>query len=162
MSGTIVYIRIKSSALSMRNVTEGISFEDVPLIAFSKTSKRLLQIGKAAKSLSNDSDAVVVNGFESPRSIIGDFGAAEKTLQHFLKKVEPQKSWWQFLPFAPTMIIHPLEKVEGGLTQVEARALEDLCYRARAANVYVWTGKILTDAEAKQLQFPQEGKLYNH
>ena len=160
MSRNIVYIRIKSSVLSVRNVTEGISFEDMPLIALSKTNKKSLQIGKVAESFSNNSDAIVANGFDAPRSIIGNFEAAEKTLQHFLKQVEPRKSWWQFLPFVPVIVIQPLEKIEDGLTQVEARALEDLCYRARAANVYVWTRRILTDTEVIQLKFPEEGKLY--
>jgi rod shape-determining protein MreB len=59
------------------------------------------------------------------------------------------------------MVIHPLEKVEGGLTKVEARALEDLCWRARAADVFVWTGRTLTDEEVRELRFPAEGVLHN-
>lgn len=120
-----------------------------------------MQIGKSAETYSNNSEAIVINGFDTPRSIISDFEAAEKTLQAFIKQIEPKKSWWNFLPFVPVIVIHPLEKIQDGLTMVEARALEDLCWRARAAEVYVWTGQVLTDAELRDLRFPSEGKLHN-
>jgi rod shape-determining protein MreB len=161
MPRDILYIRIKPSLLSVKNVTAGLLYENVPLIALSKTKKTLLEAGKSAENYSNDDTSVIINGFDSPRSIIGDFDLAEKTFHWFLKQIEPKKAWWQFLPSVPIMVIHPLEKVEGDLTEVEARALENLGYRARAADVYVWTGRVLTDAEVQSLQFPNEGKLYN-
>jgi rod shape-determining protein MreB len=156
-----LYIRIKPSLLSVKDVTAGLLYEDVPLLALSKTRKAVLQVGKAAGSYEGRADALVTNGFDAERSIVGDFEAAEKTLRQFLKQVEPRRAWWQIFPFVPVMVIHPLEKVEGGLTKVEARALEDLCWRARAAYVFVWTGRTLTDEEVRELRFPAEGVLHN-
>jgi rod shape-determining protein MreB and related proteins len=156
-----IYIRIKSSLLSVKDVTTGLLYEDVPLIALANPGKAVLQVGKAAGIYQNRADALVTNGFDAKRSIVGDFEAAEKTLQQFLKRIEPRRAWWQILSSVPIMVIHPLENIESGLTKVEARALEDLCWRARAADAYVWTGRILTDEEVRALRFPAEGLLHN-
>ena len=161
MSSNVLYIKIKSGLLSVRNVTSGAAYEDIPEVALSENRKSVLDVGAAAARYANDPKAVVVNGFQSPRSIIGDFEAAEKALQAFIKRVAPERSWWNIFPFVPVMVIHPLEKVQDGLTQVEARALEDLCWRARAADVYVWTGRLLMDDEVLHLNFSGNGTLYN-
>ena len=160
MSRNVLYIKIKSCLLSVKNVTSGVAYEDIPQIALSENRKSVLDVGKAAAGYANDPKAIVLNGFQAPRSIIGDFEAAERALQAFIKRVEPERAWWNIFPFVPVIIIHPLEKVQDGLTQVEVRALEDLCWRARAAEVYVWTGSVLMDDEALHLKFPGNGTLY--
>jgi rod shape-determining protein MreB and related proteins len=68
--------------------------------------------------------------------LINDFEVAEKTLGIFLKQVDRRKI--RALPFSPKeLIIHPLEKLEGGLTQIESRAFSDLGYRIMAKKVLV-------------------------
>jgi rod shape-determining protein MreB len=51
------------------------------------------------------------------------------------------------------VVIHPLEKIEGGLSQVEERLFHELAVGAGASKVVVWAGAPLSDAEvAAKLQ----------
>ncbi|MDR0775498.1 MAG: hypothetical protein LBE81_02535 [Azonexus sp.] len=43
--------------------------------------------------------------------------------------------------------MHPIDTIEGGLTQVEERLLQELTIGAGASKVRIWVGKPLTDAE---------------
>ncbi len=96
---------------------------------------------------------------DHPRSIIGDFEAAEKTLELFLAEVDCRQ--YRFTPYAPyKVILHPLEKLDGGLTTTEKRALQDMAYRVRARKVMVWEGRLLTDQEILTDSFPTDGKLF--
>ena len=48
---------------------------------------------------------------------------------------------------APTIVMHPLEMVEGGLSEVEERSLSDIGYAVGALRVVVVTGPELSDSE---------------
>lgn len=48
---------------------------------------------------------------------------------------------------APTVVMHPLEMVEGGLSEVEERSLTEIGYAVGALRVVVVTGSELSDAE---------------
>src|SRR5262245_12353467 len=156
----IVYIRIRRHLMSVKNVSRNAFFEDVPQLAVDLTRKRNKVLGFGARAnlvASTSKKKLILNGFDHPRSIIGDFEVAEKTLQLFIEMVNaPKKKFF----YAPTLIIHPLEKLEGGLTQVEARALEDMGYRACAKKVFVWDGRELKDEEVVSLTFPPKGRRY--
>lgn len=153
----IIYVRIKPSLLSVKNVYQELYYEDVPLIALSKKDGKILAFGKSAEVYQSNLDAEVINGFDHIRSIVGNYMAAAKTVEQFIKKVDLKKPWRIFS--APFVIIHPLEKLEGGLTQIEIRGLQDIGYRAKAHKVYVWTGRILMDEEVRYLKFPNEKEL---
>jgi len=45
------------------------------------------------------------------------------------------------------MVIHPIEMVEGGLSQVEERMFKELATAAGARKVSVWLGHELSDQE---------------
>jgi rod shape-determining protein MreB len=156
----IVYVRIRPHLMSVKNVSRNAFFEDVPQIAVDLTRKRNKVLGFGARAnlaASTSKEKLILNGFDHPRSIIGDFEVAEKTLQLFLEKVNaPKKRFF----YAPTLIIHPLEKLEGGLTQIEMRAFEDMGYRAKANKVFVWDGRELNDEEVVSLKFPPKGRRY--
>jgi rod shape-determining protein MreB and related proteins len=156
----IVYVRIRPHWVSVKNVSRNAFFEDVPQIAVDLARKRNKVLGFGARAnliASTSTETVILNGFDHPRSIISDFEVAEKTMQLFIEKVNaPKKKFF----YVPTLVIHPLEKLEGGLTQVEARAFEDLGYRVKASKVYVWNGRALNDEEVISLKFPPEGRCY--
>lgn len=158
MLDNVIYIRMRASLLSFKNVSQGLYFEDVPLIALSKKDSKTLAFGKSAEIYQSNPNAKVINAFGHIRSIIDDYEAAEKTLQQFIKQVL-RKKLWRFIPVRPTVIFHPLEKLEGGLTQVEGRALIDCGYRLKAEKVYVWTGRDLTDDEVRHGKFLSETEL---
>ncbi|MGH8637161.1 MAG: hypothetical protein ACREUZ_08515 [Burkholderiales bacterium] len=71
--------------------------------------------------------------FRSPRMLIGNFTAAEKEFREGLKKVR------QGL-LAPRVLMHPMELTQGGVTQVESRALIELAAGSGAQKVGVWEG----------------------
>lgn len=71
---------------------------------------------------------------------MGDFLVAEKILLHAIREVHKNK----IIAPSPRVIIQPMEKLEGGLTQVESRAFKELCLGAGAREVYIHTGKELT------------------
>ena len=45
--------------------------------------------------------------------------------------------------------MHPMEKVEGGLTQIEERVFLEVAYGSGASKAAVWTGDQLRDEEIK-------------
>ena len=51
--------------------------------------------------------------------------------------------------------MHPLEKTEGGLTQIEVRALQELAAGAGAIEAHVWQGRELMDYELESRKFPE-------
>lgn len=50
---------------------------------------------------------------------------------------------------APTIVIHPLEMVEGGLSEVEEKTLTEIGYTLGAVRVIVVTGPELSDSDVK-------------
>lgn len=80
--------------------------------------------------------------FSAKKMLLGDFNAALPCLQALMRKA--RGTWF---PLLLRVIIHPLEKVEDGLTPVENRAFQELAEVAGAAEVIVWTGSQLSDSE---------------
>jgi rod shape-determining protein MreB len=82
--------------------------------------------------------------FTTTRLLVGQFMAAECALKKGFKDVLSRK--W----FSPSLsvVIHPLEKVEGGLSEVEERVFKELALSAGARRAKVWVGHELSDAEA--------------
>lgn len=79
--------------------------------------------------------------FSHPRSTLNDFYIAELLLNKIVKKVIPNK----LFSTLPLMIIHPMEKSEGGLTAIEVRAFQGLSFRAGARDIAVYQGKDTLD-----------------
>lgn len=73
-----------------------------------------------------------------------------------IKKVQEGK--WFFT--SPVIIIHPMEMIDGGLSQIEERALMELASGAGARKVVVWVGHELSDQEV--INFAKTyNKLFN-
>lgn len=77
--------------------------------------------------------------FSTERLLIGSFNAARALLTRGLKIVTGRKI------FAMNILMHPMEKIEGGLSQVEDRVLRDLAISLGAQKAAVWTGDELSD-----------------
>lgn len=150
-----LYIRFKSSQISAYHVEKDRTVEDIPLVALStgrKDKRILVAFGSEARSaVSNNSTVSIYNGFDHPRSCINDFEIAAITLRVLVKR-----SVSKIMMILPTIILHPLEKVEGGLTQLEHKALLELGATV-GRKVYVWSGRILEREELLSLNFPKSG-----
>jgi rod shape-determining protein MreB len=77
--------------------------------------------------------------FTTERLLVGNFTVAQTLLKRGLKIVMGKKF------FAPAILMHPIEKIDGGLSQVEERVLKDLAIIAGAQKVLVWVGHELID-----------------
>ncbi len=97
----------------------------------------------------------LVNPFNHPRTIISDFVLAQQLLKHQLRALLG-KGWFQ--P-APWVVVHPLGVPEGGYTEIEVRALYEMCTAAGASQCVVWQGPPLTDAQVLSRSFPSDGKV---
>ena len=79
--------------------------------------------------------------FTTERLLIGNFTVAQTLLTKGVKIVMGKKF------FAPIFLMHPIEKIDGGLSQVEERVLKDLAIIVGAQKIVLWVGHELTDKD---------------
>lgn len=80
--------------------------------------------------------------FSHPRMLVGDFTTAQACL-----KTLAEQARGSGFTLKTEMLMHPMEKLEGGLTQIEDRVFRELAAGAGASKAIVWTGAPLSDAE---------------
>lgn len=81
--------------------------------------------------------------FASPRMLVGDYTVAEQQLKELVKSVRRGLR-------APALLVHPMERIEGGVTQIEHRVFRELGIGAGAARVGVYTGAVLSGDAVRQ------------
>ncbi|NIR29988.1 MAG: rod shape-determining protein MreB [Gammaproteobacteria bacterium] len=154
----ILYIKIRESRLIVKSLKTGKVAVDEPILAMEANGKtRVLAVGARARKLEGGNAAIIANGFSHTRSIIDDPRVAQKTLHYFVRHVHPHSP----MRLRPLAVVHPLERVEGGLTQLEACTLRDLALRAGAKRACVWVGQELPDEEILANKYPTlSGELH--
>jgi len=93
--------------------------------------------------------------FAHPRSLVSDFTVAEQVLKAYFRRVRGKS----LLQPNPLVIVHPLGEHEGGLTQVELRALRELAFGAGASEARIWQGPQLTDEQVLANEYPATGRM---
>lgn len=93
-----------------------------------------------------DTTVVASTPFTTTRLLIGQFVAAEQALKSALKQV----SAGRLFAVSPAVVMHPMEMVEGGLSEIEERTLQEVAIGAGAAKAVVWVGRELSDSEVKE------------
>lgn len=81
-------------------------------------------------------------GFSHPRMLVGNFTAAQRCLKAALSEARGGG-----LALVTRVVMHPMETVDGGLTEVEERLFQELALSAGASKVVVWVGAPLSDTE---------------
>jgi hypothetical protein len=79
------------------------------------------------------------SSFSSQRLLLANFDTAVASLKELIRRIYSSI----LPPLFVHVVIHPLEKIEGGLAPVEERALLELAEVAGAWKVVVWTGPTL-------------------
>jgi len=79
-------------------------------------------------------------GFSHPRALIGKFTVAEPALKQAVAQLRGRMS------LATRILLHPCERVEGGLNEIEERVFHELGRGAGANKVVQWLGAELDDA----------------
>jgi rod shape-determining protein MreB len=81
--------------------------------------------------------------FTTTRLLVGQYQAAEALLRKAIRDIGNGG----LFQVSPIVVIHPMEMVEGGLSEVEERALRELAKGAGARQVFVHVGAPLSDPE---------------
>jgi rod shape-determining protein MreB and related proteins len=153
-----LYVQITPDRLTVRNPKTGKQFSDVAELAILRGAKpSLLAVGKETRAASTQTDVEVIRPFAHPRTIVSDFTAGELLLKAFMAKLQTPG----LFTVAPSVVMHPPEDPEGGYTQIEIRAIQELARGAGARTAVVWQGRPLTDHELLTGQFPATGAILN-
>lgn len=81
--------------------------------------------------------------FTTARLLVGQFQDAALLLRKAIQEIGSGG----LFRVSPAVVIHPVEMVEGGLSEVEERVLRELALGSGARSVVVHVGAPLTDAE---------------
>lgn len=151
-----IYITVSETLITAKDVVRNKTFYLEPTVAFENKGgkQKVLTVGSNAINFKNKENVSVVNAFNHPRTIIGDFEAGVMAIKYCIGQVMYKKAF-----IRPAVIIHPLEKLEGGLTVIEIRALCEMVQAAGAWKVMVWIGNELTEAQVAKKDFTNANGL---
>jgi len=156
----ILYIRLSPEFISIRHINTGKTLTCKPLLAIdTRGNRKVLAFGDEAQLQANRHAVQIVNPFVHPRTLLADFTCASVLLKGLIRKVFSEGPSARLLMFSPKIVLHPCVDPEGGFTQVELRALHELCLGTGAAKAIGWQGRALTDQEIVAGTFPNEGKI---
>lgn len=151
-----VYVQLSPERLTVRNAKNGETISETPELAIARDPKpRVLGVGAEARLQQASTSVEIVNPFAHPRSLVSDFTTGEQVLKGFLGRLLGKS----LFAVSPKVVMHPLGNPEGGFTQIEVRALQEMAMGAGAAKVSVWQGRVLSDQELVSGQFPAEGQM---
>ncbi len=137
-----LYVQIWENRLKISNITSKEVYDEAPLIALKNDKKGqpvVEAIGNSVGAIGFDQVVEVINPFSHPRLLVNNFQLAEKVLMHAFRVLHENKV---FVP-APRVIIQPMEKLEGGITEIEERVFRGLCLGAGAREIFVYVGEEL-------------------
>ena len=130
-------IELRESLITVKTFSDNKVVEVIPAVATDKSTGKSIvrEIGEKALSFVGP-NTEVIKPFTHSRSFVADFESAEKIIQHAIRKIHDGTS---FKP-APRVVMHQLEKNEGGLTGIEIRVLYELALGAGARDALVYSG----------------------
>ncbi|PHV11778.1 hypothetical protein CSQ89_09050 [Chitinimonas sp. BJB300] len=119
-------------------------------VRIDKTQLHLQEVetGKCLEVKLSDEGA---SAFGHPRTMLANFTHAQRVLSESLAQLGRP-----FLGYT-SVLMHPLDRLEGDITQIEARALKELGYCVGARRCVVWVGRVLTQQELGRWQLPTTG-----
>lgn len=138
---SVLYIQIWENRIKVTDIHTGEIYDQVPLLAIEtnqKGQKVVSAVGNEAKKRFPDSCTEVINPFSHPRSLINDFLVAEKMLQHIFRTLLGKK----LISPTPRVVVHPMEKIEGGMTMIESKAFTEMALGAGAREAVLHHGAV--------------------
>ncbi len=136
--GSTLYVQIWENRIRVLDIGTNEVFDEKPLLQV-ETRKNG---AKDVTAFGNSAYINPLNPFSHPRALLCDFFIAERLLQEIVKKLVGKK----FISPAPAIIIHPMEKNEGGLTMIEIRAFREMALDAGGRDVAIYQGKVTLEA----------------
>lgn len=151
-----LYIQVWEDRVQIRNLQTGETITDEPLLALTRGQTNLNTIhafGYPAKSFAYKADVEVVNPFSHPRLLVANFQQAERVIKILVTKLCRKKL---FSP-SPRIVFQPMEKLEGGITDIEMRVYRELCLGAGAREVVIYLGSPVLISNMKFDEIKQKG-----
>ncbi|WP_432719608.1 hypothetical protein R0381_000254 [Jeongeupia wiesaeckerbachi] len=102
-----------------------------------KISKNTITI----RCIETQEQATATSEFSSNRLLVGNFTNADKTIKELVSRVTARRFYK-----IPVAVIHPLEMVDGGLSQIEERIFKELALSSGARKAYIHLGPLLNDS----------------
>lgn len=150
-AATVLYIQVSEKCLKVKNLKNGRTYEDKPVFALQSEGGKMKCLAFGSKAYQQKGTNIkLANGFSHPRTLLGDFVLIERALQEAVR----ESCQGGFFTPSPQIILHPQEKIEGGLTSVEIRALKEACAGSGARSVKIWIGRTLRDEEMLSGNYP--------
>ncbi|KXF83109.1 rod shape-determining protein [Enterovibrio coralii] len=149
--GNTLYIQMWSDRLRVFDGKTGRVFDERPQIAWKigeQKEKQILAYGNGAEKFRNVNAVIISNPFSHPRSLISDYKAMQPLLRYAISKVVKTGLWMPRVQ----VILHPMEKVEGGVTELEKKALCDMAYNAGVKSAFVYWGDTLEETQLRRAQ----------
>ncbi|MGH8523747.1 MAG: rod shape-determining protein, partial [Gammaproteobacteria bacterium] len=128
------YIRIEADRIRVDSPGVERGFDDAAIVAIQTEAsgkKVIAAVGREAEAMSRSPGINLVRPFAHPRIVVGDFTVAEKLVQHAVRTFVRAQPLFFIRPMV-RVVLHPKRALEGGLTQVEHRALRELAEQAGA------------------------------
>jgi len=150
--GTVLYVQIWENRIKVIDIETSLVFDEKPYLELSEINNGKRNVIAFGNKANKDS----LNPFSHPRVLFSDFEVAERLLQLIIKKLLGENLF--FKP-APAIIIHPMEKLEGGVTMIEVRAFKELAYGAGARDAFVYHGQVL---EASTINYNKLAKSHRN
>jgi rod shape-determining protein MreB and related proteins len=138
-----LYIEIWEDRIKVTDMKTGTTFDEKPLVAIktnNKGFKSISAIGNNTIYAESEINIKVVNPFSHPRTLLSDFEIGERLLRYIFQKLSRNT----IFKAAPAVVIHPMEKTEGGLTMIEKRAFKELAFSAGAREAVIYQGHQLS------------------
>ena len=134
-----IYIQIWKERVSISWDGSSEIFDERPYIAIGKDNLVVKAIGNEAYFMLGSTEFEVSNPFSHSRLFINDFNKAEMVLRYGIEQLFKTKT----IIFSPIIIIHPREKLDGGITNIECRLFKELSLSIGAREAYVHAGEVL-------------------
>ncbi len=137
---SIFYVQIWENQIKVTDITTGKFFDEKAIMAVEKISKgeKVVAFGNKAMQIQGN-DIQLICPFSHPRVLFSDFSAGVILLNNIFEQLFEKK----LFKASPQVVIHPMEKTEGGLTLIEERTFQELALGAGARDVVVYQGSPL-------------------
>ncbi len=151
VTGSLFYLRIDAERVWLRDPSTGRELTEAAAVAVAPDVSAT-RVGDAA--LGAPAGWQILRPFAHPRVAVDGFDAAQRLLDALLRRMRGHA----LLARKPVVVLHPLRGFDGGLADIERRALQELALAAGAGQVRLWVGRVLGDAELLEpLQQGREG-----
>ena len=150
----ILFVELSPERLTVCNLTTGTLISEKPEIAIAQDAKgnKVLATGAEASQYKKRASVTVTNPFAHPRGLVSDFTAGSLVMKAFIKRACSRSL------ITPAIVMRPLGEPEGGFTQLELRALQEMASFAGSRKFAFWLGPKLSPQKMLAKEFLSEVK----